>query len=511
MAELLAEASRATADVGALVTFRLAEVRRNSRRRLRLGAGLLLAMTIGCIVVPAFLAGAVTSQRATEMARLLPSAYVAFLCITTLATILARGGRELLARDDALAFPVSPTTDHLGALVYAPLNFAWMVQAWSLLALTAYAAGPANLWAVQLTTLAWLFFATTFAQAAAWSVEGVRRTRHGEWTVRACGAVLALAATALVVGNHVSTVLPRGGLLPELGRIALDGREHSLRWAVGTVVISAGGVLAVVLGAAFAHLAARRPPKEEVRAEGQVATPRPTALTDLAALVRIDRSSVWRSLPLRHGFIFLALMPAFGAAAGQLRWEMLPIIPGLVAAGAALLFGVNAWSLDGVGTLWRDSLPVSPTQAFDARARVLGEVLLVAPILTLVVAMLRHQALPTTSEATALLATGVVVPLQVLARSMHWSARRPFATALRSARGAPAPPMTMVGYSAYLSLTSTLTGLVFSATAQSASPWLPVVVAVPFLLLATRRLRITRREWSSPVPRAKVIATVSAR
>lgn len=91
------------------------------------------------------------------------------------------------------------------------------------------------------------------------------------------------------------------------------------------------------------------------------------ARSELAALVRIDRSSVWRSVPLRRGFLILALMPGLVAAAGQLEWEMLPVLPGLVAAGSALLFGVNAWALDGVGALWRDSLPVRPALVFAAR------------------------------------------------------------------------------------------------------------------------------------------------
>ena len=36
--------------------------------------------------------------------------------------VASGGGRELLARDPASIHPISPTTDHLGALVLAPLN-----------------------------------------------------------------------------------------------------------------------------------------------------------------------------------------------------------------------------------------------------------------------------------------------------------------------------------------------------------------------------------------------------
>ena len=44
---------------------------------------------------------------------------------------------------------------------------------------------------------------------------------------------------------------------------------------------------------------------------------------------------------------------------------------------------------------------------------------------------------------------------------MRWSVRHPYAVDLRSARATPAPPVVMVGYSARLALTTTLTGLVF--------------------------------------------------
>ena len=44
--------------------------------------------------------------------------------------VASGGGRELLAREHGVAYPVSPTTDHLGALLLAPLNIAWLLQAW---------------------------------------------------------------------------------------------------------------------------------------------------------------------------------------------------------------------------------------------------------------------------------------------------------------------------------------------------------------------------------------------
>ena len=65
------------------------------------------------------------------------------------------------------------------------------------------------------------------------------------------------------------------------------------------------------------------------------------------------------------------------------------ILPGLVASGGALLFGVNAWCLDARGGLWRESLPVSAGAVFVARTLVLAEFLLAASFVTLVLAGLR--------------------------------------------------------------------------------------------------------------------------
>src|SRR6185295_5256948 len=96
------------------------------------------------------------------------------------------------------------------------------------------------------------------------------------------------------------------------------------------------------------------------------------------------------------------------------------ILPGLVASGGALLFGVNAWCLDGRGLLWRESLPARPEQVFAARAIVLAETLL-----TLALAAVR-AGLPSLVELTAMVMLVAVVTVQVIAAAMRWSAQRPF-------------------------------------------------------------------------------------
>jgi hypothetical protein len=202
------------------------------------------------------------------------------------------------------------------------------------------------------------------------------------------------------------------------------------------------------------------------------------------------------------------VMPGLVAIAGNLQWEMLTILPGLVASGGALLFGVNAWSLDGRGALWRDSLPVEPRLVFFSRAWVLVEVLLVATLGTLAMAALR-AGLPSPSELAAVCTAGLVVVAQVVSASLRWSVRRPFSVDLRSARATPAPPMVMVGYSARLALSTTFVGLFFSVLARVSWEW-SVLCAVPLLLLSGWRLVRTANSWAEPVTRSRVVATVAS-
>lgn len=68
----------------------------------------------------------------------------------------------------------------------------------------------------------------------------------------------------------------------------------------------------------------------------------------------------------------------------------------------------------------------------------------------------------------------------------------------------------MVGYSARLALSTTLTGLVFSGLARLPIWNLSLAVAVPFLIWSTVRLLWVRQAWVDPVERARVTMTVAA-
>ncbi|MCW2813634.1 MAG: hypothetical protein JWN84_1089, partial [Nocardioides sp.] len=131
-------ARRAVVDVGHLVRFRTS----TSRRRVAALAVLtFLALTAAVAVVPAYVEGAGESGRALDVLVVLPTALTAFVLLAIVSASSSGGGREMLARDAAHIHPVSPTTDHLGALLLAPLNIAWMLQAWLLLGMTSYGVG----------------------------------------------------------------------------------------------------------------------------------------------------------------------------------------------------------------------------------------------------------------------------------------------------------------------------------------------------------------------------------
>jgi hypothetical protein len=499
------EVRRAVRDVAHLVAFRAGTVRRP--RAFAIAAAVFVGLTAAAAGVPTFVDGAGSYRGyALDTITILPSAMAGFLLLAIASAVASGGGRELLDREHAVVHPVSPTTDHLGALLLAPLNIAWLLQAWVLLSATSYGVQRPFLPFALLGVLLWIGLATVIGQVVAWTVEAIRRRDHGIAVVRSLAVVLFGVAVLLQLSGRLGTLLDK---FPTTHLAAGLVNGFSGRWAVCICIEVALVLVAVALGAVPAHLAAHRTARDELRVESGSYPARGLPRSPLAALVRTDRGSVWRAVPMRRGLAVLAIGPGVVALAGNLDWAQMTILPGLVASGGALLFGVNAWCLDARGGLWRESLPVGPGTVFAARAWVLTEFLLVASFTTMVLAGLR-AGLPDASELTALLCTWVVVVLQVVSSALRWSSRRPFAVDLRSARATPAPPLVMVGYSTKLAVTTTLTSLVFSGLARVPHPELSVLVASPFLVWSMIRLLHARDAWTDPVQRAKVVTTVAA-
>ena len=503
----LGNVRKAVTDVGPLLQFRGSMLRGRSRRAVGVAMAVILGITIASTVAPAMIVS--RPFPANEVALILPTTFLSVLVISVVSAIAAGGGRELLTREHALAFPVSPVTDHLGALIMAPLNIAWLLQLWSMLGVTAYVVGPSP-WLVlaQIPVLVWVLVATSVAQLLAWGVEWVRRGPGGVLLVRLMAVGSVGLSAWLIVTDRLVGLLDNSPTLAIALAVLAAGRGDLLPWLVVVVelVCVAGG--AVVGGALLNVAVSRRAPREEVRQETSTRRTRPHPRSDLQAVLRIDRASVWRSVPLRRGLGVLGIVPGLVALATGLKWDMLCLLPGLVASGGTLLFGVNVFCLDGRGALWRDSLPVRPVLLFGSRVLVLIEVLALAIGITLALGSMRAGP-PSAAELAAVLGASVVATLQVVSGSLRWSVRRPYAVDLRGARATPAPPLVMVGYSTRLALVSTSTGLLFASAAMAPWYW-AVVVAVPLSAVSLWRLTRTARAWDDPLTRGGVVATVAS-
>lgn len=499
--------ARAVRDVRLLLGFRAAGLTRPQRRRLRLAGLVVAALTVLAATVPAHL----ERGDAGNVLALLPSSALVFLLLGVVTSVASAGGREVVPREEAVALPVSTGADHLGALVLAPLNVAWVLQAWLLLGATAYGVGPAPVAsraAALLPVVLWLFAATALAQVAGWLVEGVRRGPRGGLRFGLGLVSLLVLGVGVVTTGATTTVLDRSPTGVVLDAVLLGAGQSWLAWTGHVVGLSLLLVVAVVLGALPARWALRRPMRAEQGAEAADRTPRRRPATDLGAALRMDRASVWRAVPLRRGVVVLALGPGLVALAGAVPWEVAPVLPALVAAGGALLFGVNAWCLDARGALWRESLPVAPRTVALARSLVLLELLLGSGGVTVLLVAVGAGP-PRAPELVAAVVALVVVAVQVVAASMRWSLARPFAVDLRSARATPAPPVVMIGYSARLAVTTTVTSMLLGALGQLSSV-VPLLVAGTVLLLwSAWRFERTVLAWEDPVRRARVVASVT--
>ncbi len=501
----------AARDTRHLMAFRARTVRR--RGAALLGLAVVVVLTVVFAVAPSQVdlrsGGPAPLERAlAALETNLGAAFAGFLLLAVGAAMGSGGGRELLSRSEAAVHPISPVTEHLGALVLAPVNLAWMVQAWTLLAITALVTPPGHLVGAQLVVLAWVLAATALGQAAGWAVEGVRRTARGVLVVRIGAGAVVVALAAL----HLA------GLLAPLARSLpttwLADTAQTGRWPLAFGALLLLSVTGLVLGARPAAWALGLPPREELRVQSGVHearhAPEPRwGSPDRALLRRLDRGSVWRSVGMRRGLLVLGLGPGLIALVAGLEWGSVMLLPGLTASGAALLFGVNAWCLDGKGMVWRETLPVSAADVFDVRALVVTECMAVVSGITVVLALLRNG-LPLLVTGVAVVSCWVVVTVQVLAIVMTWSIRSPYAVDLASPRATPAPHAAMAGYAGRLALVTTLPAMLFAGLAVLPWAWVPAVAALPFLAWSTTRLVRARRRWLAPAERARVVLTVAA-
>src|SRR6478609_6125209 len=277
----------AARDTRHLMAFRARTVRR--RGAAFLGLAVVVVLTAVFAVVPSRVdlrsGGSAPFERAlAALESNLGAAFAGFLLLAVGAAMGSGGGRELLSRSEAAVHPISPVTEHLGALLFAPVNLAWVLAA------------------------------TALGQAAGWAVEGVRRTARGVLVVR-------IGAGAVVVGL---AALHLAGLLAPLARSLpttwLADTSQTGRWPLALGALLLLTVTGLVLGARPAAWALGLPPREELRVQSGVHearhVPEPRwGSADRALLRRLDRGSVWRSVGMRRGLMVLGIGPGLVALA----------------------------------------------------------------------------------------------------------------------------------------------------------------------------------------------------
>ena len=495
-------------QLAALVALRWRMVRRPSAR---LGLGLVVGLLPLLCVGAAWAVRSLPSESAFDLALLGPTLYLAFAALAVLAPLTAGGGNELYPSEQLTAYPVRPRTWFGASLMLAPLNLAWAAQVVALAAVTSLVTtGPAGPLPGMATLALYVVTVTIAGQAIAWTVIAIRATRSGRWAVWGAAGILALALLAVVRADAFTNVLeasPTNQVV--LGAIAgSEGRWG--QWAVTGLVLATAATVASLGGARATAWALRRPTDGAQSRDGRTQARRRSAPSAAAEVLAVDRASVWRSPSLRRGLLVLGILPGVVAAIAALPWTSLVLVPGLVAAGAGLLFGVNAFCLDGSGSLWLSTVPGWWRYAYWSKVRVTAECVGVAVLLALTAGAVRAPRPATATEVVAVFASGIACAALVVAACMRHSVRRPHRADLRGPRDTPAPPGTMAVYSARLALGTTLTGLLFTLLALAPEPWLPAVAAVPFLARAGLSLKSTERDWAQPSARARVVTTVAA-
>ncbi|HET7902675.1 MAG TPA: hypothetical protein VFL59_15940 [Candidatus Nanopelagicales bacterium] len=451
-------------------------------------------------------------DRTGEVAALLPSAMLAFALLCLIAPVAAGGGYEIIPEAELVAYPIKVSTLVRGSLVLAPLNIAWYLQVLILTSASAYAVrGPGGPTLPIVVLLAFMAACTSVGQALGWALVGVRRTRSGRRTTWAMLAVALAVAGWVIATDRGASLLDASPTKKILGAQI----SASLLDAGGFLWFTGGLLVATFLGylaaVRIASWALRRP--GDLGVDGPLARPverRPDPASAKRALLAVDRASVWRSPPLRRGLLVLAILPIAAAAVASLPWSSIALLPPLVSSGAALLFGVNALSLDGTGALWISTLPHDPDLVLRSKARVVLEVVSTAVLLVLVGAGLRASSAPDPVDLVCVLGASISCTALVVATCMRLSVTRPHRAELRGARDTPAPPGTMALYSARLAVVTTTVGLLFSV-ATFGAPWqYPVLLTLGLVLWAARSWQGTRRRWSRPELRARVVATVAS-
>lgn len=471
---------------------------------------MLLSLT-GLIVLVVLGAMAAPRAYSEEAAILGPSAYFAFLVVSVVAPISAGGGNELYPPAQLLGYPIRAITTFHASLILMPLNIAWLTNVLALIGLTVYIVPPGRYTALAVATaLPYAAAATVVGALVAWFVVGLRQSPPGRRLVHATGTGLAVTAAVIVMTGRTTDLLdevPTRSLV--FGLLFASFGNFSL-WLRATAVVVVVGVCSYFVAQHACRWALRRPATTRSIEDGSHRhRTRPTH-SALRQLVALDRAAVWRSTPLRRGLIVLAAAPAALAAAMSLRWSEILLLPGLAAAGAGLLFGVNVFCLQGPGLPWLSSQPDAFRWALLSKAIVTAEVCGVAVLTTVAAAAVRASDEPSVREITTLAVWCPLVVAVVVAICLNLSVTTPHRADLTGHRDVPAPPGVMALYSVRLAMVTTTLSLMLVVLAAIASAMLLWMAALLLASLCFLSFATTAAKWRDRVVQATVVTRVAA-
>jgi hypothetical protein len=496
----------ASAQLRSLLRLRWTMVR-SARVRVLLGLSGLLMLYLAVAVARS--GDGIERAKLDTAVELAPVAFLGFAVLAVIAPLTAGGGNEVFPPDQLTPFPIRPRTQFLGGLALAPLNLVWVLQLLTLTAETAYVSRGGSGWRAASTATGYVVCATVLGQALSWWVAGLRQTRNGRRLVTALAA-LGLVGSVLVIRLGLGHVIVDRTPTRTLVHAVAARPDELTRWALTTGALLLLTVAGLWLGTSLCDWALRRPTDVTARVDLGPVRRRAPRTGRLAELVAVNRASAWRAPALRRGGLVLAILPGIGAAGAGVPWESLTILPGLVAAGAGLLFGVNAFALDGSGALWMASLPHPPRLVALAKVIVLAETVAAAVALAALAGGIRSPGGPTPTQLSAIVFSGLACTAVVVAVGLSCSVRRPHHALLRSPRDSIAPPGALALASLQLSAPAAFVGLLFSGAAQTGVVWLPPLLAVPVIALALASLQRSLATYDKPLPRARVVAVVSA-
>ncbi len=478
--------------------------------------GIRAALIIAVLVVVwlAFLvasgAHALDDIRAATAIELAPQAFLGFGVLALIAPLTTGGGNEVVPSSQLVAYPVRARTVFLGGLALAPVNLVWVLQILALVAETTLLSLKGQLLAPALTTAVYVAALTALGQATAWLVVGLRQTRRGRQGVAFAGTGLLLTAVIVIRAGALNDVLAYSPTRSVVRGVSAGADGRTGQWLTVTLSLVALTVAALWLGERTCAWALRRPGDVGASRSSRDVRRRPSHHSPLRTLIAMDRASVWRAPALRRGGLVLAFLPALAAAGAQVPWASMMVLPGLIAAGAGLLFGINAFCLDGSGSIFLASQPNDPVLQARAKAIVLAETVFGAVVIAAIGGSLRSPGSPTGLQVVGIVLSALACTATVVALGMSTSVRRPHRADLNGPRDAVAPPGALTAASVRLAMPAAFLGFAIEQSTRSGVWWASSAIAVPVLGLCAWSLSRSLKLWSQPLVRARIVQVVSA-